>query len=178
MSTCQGIFHASRSGNCIHIYIFCVNVEEFGVFFCTVSYWIQMIFKQMYITLLNQSGPGSHNNELILDIPQISCSLVLYPGHPFSVGGVLTPKQEILSASSKTRQLIIWIDTRNFCISLIKEKKYAYCFVWIIHAVSFHCIFWCWLTKLKEHGQNKRYILEEKDFTSLSEWWNDKQFLK
>ena len=88
-STCLGLYHALSLGNHIHIYIFCVFF-----FFCTWSYQIQMVFKQISLTHrqdftpLGQKKPGSNGNEVVLHTSQnwsltIRCSLILHSGHPF-----------------------------------------------------------------------------------------------
>ena len=77
-------------------------------FLCTQSYWMQIIFKQVYLThrwtqtgttMLGLSGPGSNVSEGVLYTPQISrCSLVLYPRYPHFFWKCLTPLQGINSA--------------------------------------------------------------------------------
>ena len=67
MLTHLGLFYAEGLGNCIHwIFILLFLCSCFlKVFFCTWSYWIWIIFKQVYLTrsiltcttTLGQSGP-------------------------------------------------------------------------------------------------------------------------
>ena len=71
-------------------------------FFCTWSYWIWIIFKQIYLThwwdpkrirvnlKVIKKWPPPHNPDLQNWSFTIRCSLVSYPGHPLLLWGVLS----------------------------------------------------------------------------------------
>ena len=87
--------------HCVFIFVFCALISS--KIFCTRSYQIRIIVKQIYLTLRwhpkdtttpGQSRPGSNSNERVLQTIKtknltIRFSLVPYLRHPFL--GVILP---------------------------------------------------------------------------------------